>query len=97
MIFVYNEKNYSVNVKEVFDQAESDDYIDALDAFGVIVHSLSRNPEFGNSTIILFHNEITEVITIEINDEDNDDYCIIDKIEITQMEKELIKNKLQCE
>ena len=32
MIFIYNEKNYSVNVKNVFDEAKSDDYMDALDA-----------------------------------------------------------------
>lgn len=97
MIFIYNEKNYSVNVKNVFDEAKSDDYMDALDAFGVIVHSLSHYPEFGNSTIVLFFNETTGIITIEINDENNDEYCVIDEIEITQEERELIENRLQCE
>lgn len=97
MVFIYNKKNYSVNVKNVFDEAKSDDYVDVLDAFGVIIHSLSRYPEFGNSTIVLFYNEITGIITVEINDENNDDYCIIDEVKITQEERELIENKLQCE
>lgn len=97
MIFIYNEKNYSVNVKDVFDEAKSDDYMDALDAFGVVVHSLSHYPEFGNSIIILFFNETTGMITIEVSSEKDDEYCIIDEIEITQEERELIENRLQCE
>lgn len=96
MIFIYEKKNYFVNVESVFDEAKSDDYIDTLDASGVTIHSLSHVPEFSDSIIMLFYNEIMEAITIEINDENNDSYYIINNIRITQEEKELIKRKLQC-
>lgn len=97
MVFIYNKKNYSVNVRDIFDKAKPDDYMDMLDALGVIIHSLSNDPEFGNSTIMLFYNEVTDIITIEVNDEENDVYCIISDIKMTQDEEKLIKNSLQCE
>lgn len=97
MIFNFKEENYSVNVKEVFDEAKPEDYIDVIDAFGVMVHSLSHNPKFDNSTIMLVYDECNDFITIEVNDTANDDYCIISEIELTQEERDLIVKKLQCE
>ena len=53
MFFIYEKNEYHVNVKDEFAKATSGDYIDMLDAFGIVLHSLSDNPEFGNSTVML--------------------------------------------
>ena len=67
MFFIYEKNEYHVNVKDEFAKATSGDYIDMLDAFGIVLHSLSDNPEFGNSTVMLMMYNNGR-ITIEIVD-----------------------------
>ena len=77
MFFIYEKNEYHVNTKDEFTKATPDDYIDMLDAFGIVLHSLSDNPEFGNSTVMLMLDNNGR-ITIEVVDEKEDDYKIID-------------------
>lgn len=95
MFFIYEKNEYHVNAKDEFTKATPDDYIDMLDAFGIVLHSLSDNPEFGNSTVMLMLDNNGR-ITIEVVDEKEDDYKIIDPI-YTQEECKEIKEFLKFE
>lgn len=99
MIFYLNNKDYFVNVGKTFDLANQNDYIDTLDVFGVIVHSLSNNPEFDNSTVMIMYDSIKDKISVEVNDTKNDAYLIVgeEKIGISPEERDLIVEKLQCD
>ena len=95
MFFMCRGKEYSVNIKNIFDEIESSDYIDTLDAFGVIIHSLSDNPEFNGSVVFLMISNAGK-ITIEVDDKENDDYCIIDPT-MTEEERKEIEKHLEFE
>lgn len=95
MFFIYEKNEYHVNVKDEFAKATSGDYIDMLDAFGIVLHSLSDNPEFGNSTVMLMMYNNGR-ITIEIVDAKEDDYKIIDPT-YTQEEYREIEEYLKLE
>lgn len=66
-----------------------------LDAFGIVLHSLSDNPEFGNSTVMLMMYNNGR-ITIEIVDAKEDDCEIIDPT-YTQEEYREIEEYLKLE
>lgn len=93
MFFIYEKNEYHVNVKDEFAKAE--EFIDMLDAFGVVLHSLSDNPEFGNSTVMLMLYSNGR-ITIEGVDNESDDYKIIDPT-YTQEEYEKVEEYLKIE
>ena len=92
MTFKFDEKDIFVNINEVFEIASDEDYIDDLDAVGVVIHNLSHYSYFKGYTVILFYNDVTDEITVEINSEDN--YEVIRKIHMLPKEKDLIKKKL---
>lgn len=96
MIFYLSNKKYSVDVQEAFASANKNDYIDDLDAIGIIVRSLSTDTIFDNSKIMIMYNEMKDKITIEIEDTKNDEYIIIkeDNLVITAEERDLITKKL---
>lgn len=95
MFFMHKEKEYSVNIKNVFDEIDSNDYVDTLDTFGVIIHSLSDNPEFHGSVVFLMIGNAGK-ITIEVDDKENDDYYIIDPI-LTEEERKKVEEYLKFE
>lgn len=95
MFFIYEKNECHVNVKDEFAKATSGDYIDMLDAFGIVLHSLSGNPEFGNSTVMLMMYNNGR-ITIEIVDAKEDDCKIIDPT-YTQEEYREIEEYLKLE
>lgn len=92
MTFKFNEKEIFVNVEEVFEIASAEDYVDDLDAVGIVVHNLTHYSDFEKSTVFLYYNEGTEKITIEV--QTKDDYEIIEEITMLSKEKDLILDKL---
>lgn len=92
MTFKFNEKEIFVNVEEVFEIASAEDYVDDLDAVGIVVHNLTHYSDFEKSTVFLYYNEGTEKITIEV--QTKDDYEIIEEITMLPKEKDLIMEKL---
>ena len=92
MTFKFNEKEIFVNVEEVFEIASAEDYVDDLDAVGIVVHNLTHYSDFEKSTVFLYYNEGTEKITIEVQTKDY--YEIIEEITMLPKEKDLIMEKL---
>lgn len=99
MVLYLNNKEYTVNVQEAFTAAKSEDYIDFGNAFGIVVHNLSHNPEFDNSIIMIMYDDIKDKITVEVNDTANDEYIIVQECDLTisQFERNLIVENLKIE
>ena len=92
MTFKFNEKEIFVNVEEVVEIASAEEYVDDLDAVGIVVHNLTHYSDFEKSTVFLSYNEGTEKITIEV--QTKDDYEIIEEITMLPKEKDLIMENL---
>lgn len=92
MTFKFNKKDIFVNVEEVFEIASAEDYVDDLDAVGIVVHNLTHYSDFEKSTVFLYYNERTEKVTVEV--QTKDDYEVIEKITMLPKEKDLILEKL---
>lgn len=92
MTFVKNHCNVFLNVDEIFEVATDEDYMDDLDAIGVIVRTLTKYKMFDGCIVILFYHESDDSISIEVCS--GDDYCIIKDIVILPKEKERVRKEL---
>ena len=97
MKFNYEKKEFVVNVDEVFEKATKDDYIDYLDAFGVIIHTLQ--PEMPEGlVVVMVYDDAEDEITIEIISISNEEtYVDVSEKEIvvTEEERNLIVEKME--
>lgn len=97
MKFNYEKKEFVVNVDEVFEKATKDDYIDYLDAFGVIIHTLQ--PEMPEGlVVVMVYDDAEDEITIEIISTSNEE-TYVDVLEkeivMTEEERNLIVEKME--
>ncbi len=94
MTFNFENEKYSIDVNKMFEDAAPEDYVDDLDAMGIIIHELSDVTRFGNSEIFLTHNERNDEMAIEINCFEEDEYYVIKDIEVSPEEKIIILSNL---
>ncbi|HAU87763.1 MAG TPA: hypothetical protein DCW90_20430 [Lachnospiraceae bacterium] len=90
MKFYYKEKCVCVNVKEALENATGDDYVDCIDAFGVVIH---KEPGI---TIFAMYDTITDTLSVEATDS-NDEITEIKEndLEMTDEERILLVNELK--
>lgn len=94
MKFSYDEKAYQVNVHEVFMAATKDDYIDLVEALGVLLH-ISCLSEIGISAMIVY-DDIGDVISVEIIIDEDGLISIEEReLELTKEERNLIVENLR--
>lgn len=93
MKFNHKETVYEVDVDKVFTKATGDDFIDFLDAMGVMVHTLSN---LGNSNVVIVYNDAEDVVTVYISNEEEDYYTSIDEknLDLVAEERRIIVEKL---
>lgn len=93
MKFNHKETVYEVDVDKVFTKATGDDFIDFLDAMGVMVHTLSN---LGNSNVVIVYNDAEDVVTVYISNEEEDYYTSIDEknLDLAAEERRIIVEKL---
>ena len=93
MKFNHKETVYEVDVDKVFTEATGDDFIDFVDAMGVMVHTLSN---LDNSNVAIVYNDAEDVVTVYISNEEEDYYTSIDEnnLDLTAEERCIIVEKL---
>ena len=96
MKFNYEKKEFVVSIDGVFEEATKDDYIDYLDALGVVVHTLQ--PEMPEGlTVVMIYDDMKDKATIEIISVNTEEiYVDISEKEIvmTEEERNLIVEKM---
>ena len=92
MKFNHKETIYEVDVDKVFAEATKDDYLDFVDAMGVMIHTLS---DFDDSNVIIVYNDAEDVVTVDISNDDEDYYISINEkdIDLGTEERRIIVEK----
>mgnify|MGYP006991758623 FL=1 len=93
MKFNHKETVYEVDVDKVLTEATGDDFIDFVDAMGVMVHALSN---LDNSNVAIVYNDAEDVVTVYISNEEEDYYTPIDEknLDLAAEERRIIVEKL---
>ena len=93
MKFNHKETVYEVDVDKVFAEAAVDDFIDFVDAMGVMVHTLFN---LDNSNVAIVYNDAEDVVTVYISNEEEDYYTSIDEknLDLAAEERRIIVEKL---
>ena len=64
MKFNHKETVYEVDVDKVFTEVTGDDFVDFVDAMGVMVHTLSN---LDNSNVAIVYNDAEDVVSVYIS------------------------------
>ena len=93
MKFNHKETVYEVDVDKVFTETTGDDFVDFVDAMGVMVHTLSN---LDNSNVAIVYNDAEDVVTVYISNEEEDYYTSIDEknLDLAAEERRIIVEKL---
>lgn len=97
MKFNYEGTEQLVNVNEVFVEATCDDFVDFIDAFGVVVHNLPSNLNHGETKVMIVYDDIKDVVSIEIIINEDEYVWIKERqLEMSKEERELIVKQLSA-
>lgn len=93
MKFNHKETVYEVDVEKDFTEVTGDDFVDFVDAMGVMVHTLSN---LDNSNVAIVYNDAEDVVTVYISNEEEDYYTSIDEknLDLAAEERRIIVEKL---
>lgn len=92
MTFTYEMKEYDIDLNMVFDEAEDEDYEFDYTENGVVMGDFPGIEDFEDcENVYLFYNPENSHVSVQLS---RNDYTIIDDVEISNEEMDLIESKL---